>query len=62
MMFERYVRTALLAGVMQSTELRFTERVERRIAGGRAASVRAKVAHRAAMAMAFRQLKRHAKP
>ena len=61
MMLGRYVRSGVLAGVVQSAELRVMERLERGVAGGRAASVRAKVAHRAAMAAAFRQLKRHAK-
>ena len=60
-MFRRYIRSALLAGTMHSTGLRLAERVERYVAGGRAVSVRGKVAHRAAMAMMFRQLKRHAR-
>lgn len=58
-MLERYLRTALLGAFARTAGLRVSEGMERWIAGGRALSVRSKIAHRALMTQMFRQVKRH---
>ena len=57
----RWFRTALLAGSNHLAGLGLSERVERLLAGGRALSMRSKIAHRAVMAELFRQMKRQAR-
>lgn len=60
-MLGRYLRTVLLAGPARLAGLRVSEDLERRIAGGRAMSVRSKIAHRAILVQMFRQMKQHAR-
>jgi hypothetical protein len=56
-MVEQVFRSMLLAGVASAMGMRAAEKVERRLAGGRAMSVRAHIAHRAFMALLFRRVK-----